>query len=66
MDHLQWMGAVRMTADKIEHNNPQINHTTPVHQLTSCQVKSGMFVRNKDNIKTFSFESIVYSTNMSN
>ncbi len=38
MDYLQWMGAVRMrvqTADK----NITIIHTTPVHQLTSCEVK---------------------------
>ncbi len=36
MDHLQWMGAVRMrvqTDDKKHHNNPQVIHTTPVHQL---------------------------------
>ncbi len=43
---LQWMGAVRMrvqTADK----NITIIHTTPVHQLTSWEVKSCIFVRNK-------------------
>ncbi len=36
MDPLQWMGAVRMrvqTADKNIHSNPQVMHTTPVHQL---------------------------------
>ncbi len=46
MDPLQWMGAVRMrvqTADK----NITIIHTTPVHQLTSWEYKSCMFVRNK-------------------
>ncbi len=51
MDPLQWMGAVRMrvqTADK----NITIIHTTPVHQLTSWEVKSCVFVRNKS-IKTF-------------
>ncbi len=39
MDPLQWMGAVRMrvqTADK----NITIIHTTPVHQLMSCEVKT--------------------------
>ncbi len=43
---LQWMDAVRMrvqTADK----NITIIHTTPVHQLTSWEVKSCIFVRNK-------------------
>ncbi len=43
MDHLQWMGAVRMgvqTADK----NITIIHTTPVHQLIE---KRCIFVRNK-------------------
>ncbi len=34
------------------HNNPQVIHTTPVHQLTSCEVKSYVFVRNKS-INTF-------------
>ncbi len=51
MDPLQWMGAVRMrvqTADK----NITIIHTTPVHQLTSYELKSCMFIRNKL-IKTF-------------
>ncbi len=45
-DPLQWMGAVRMkvqTADK----NIRIIHTTPVHQLTSCEAKSCVFVRIK-------------------
>ncbi len=51
VDPLQWMGAVRMrvqTADK----NITIIHTTPVHQLMSCEEKSCVFVRNKS-IKTF-------------
>ncbi len=47
----KWMGAVRMrvqTADKKKHhNNPQVNHTIPVHQLTSCEVKSSVFVTSK-------------------
>ncbi len=33
------------------HNNIQVIHTTPVHQLTSCETKSCMFVRNKSIIK---------------
>ncbi len=52
MDALQWMGAVRMraqTADK----NITIIHTTPVHQLTSWEDKSCVFVRNKSIIKMF-------------
>ncbi len=51
MDALQWMGAVRMrvqTADK----NTTIIHTTPVHQVTSGDVKRFMFVGNKPNILT--------------
>ncbi len=28
-------------------DNPQLIHTIPVHQLTSCEVKICMFVRNK-------------------
>ncbi len=53
MDPLRWMGAVRMrvlTADK----NIPINHNmTPVYQLTSCEVKICMFVRNKPIIREF-------------
>ncbi len=62
MNPLQWMGAVRMrvqTADK----NITIIHITPVHQLTSCEVKSCMFVRNKS-IKTFfqlNYESSIHN-----
>ncbi len=44
---LQWMGAIRtrvQTADK----NITIIHTTPVLQLTSCEAKNCVFVRNKD------------------
>ncbi len=36
MDALQWMGAVRMRADK----NITIIHTTPVHKLPSGEDKS--------------------------
>ncbi len=49
MDPLQWMGAIRIrvqTADK--NNNAQVIYTTPVHQLTSCEVKSCMSVINQD------------------
>ncbi len=52
MDALQWMGAVRMrvqTADK----NITIIHTTPVHQLTSGEDKSCVFVKNKSIAETF-------------
>ncbi len=44
------MGAVRMRAKQLiekNHNNPPVIHTTPVHQLTSCEVKSCVFGRNK-------------------
>ncbi len=66
MDALQWMGAVRMrvqTADKYI----TIIHTTPVHQLTSGEDKTCMFVRNKSIIKTFltwfwlKYESIIHN-----
>ncbi len=45
MDPLRWMGAIRMrvhqlTADKKQQNNPQVIHTTLIHQLTSCEMKS--------------------------
>ncbi len=46
MDPLQWMGAVRMrvqTADKKHHNNCDVIHTTPVHQLMSGEVKSCVY-----------------------
>ncbi len=48
MDLLQWMGAVRRRVQTADKNNtiiPQVIHTTPVHQLLSCEVKSRMFVR---------------------
>ncbi len=57
MDPLQWMCAVRIrvqTADKTS-NNPEVIHTTPVHQLTSCEVKSEVFVEKKSIIKFFLF-----------
>ncbi len=53
-----WMGTVRMrvkTADK----NITIIHTTSVQQLTSCEAKSCVFVRNKS-IKMKAFYSTVF------
>ncbi len=38
---------------KTHHNSSQVIHTTPVHQLMSCEAKSCVFVRNKSIIKTF-------------
>ncbi len=65
MDPLQWMGAVRMrvqTADNNITSNP--HHSSPVHQLTSCEVKSYVFVRNKSIIKVF-FNSKVQKSRLS-
>ncbi len=45
MDLVLWMGAVRMrvqTSDK----NITVIHTTQIHQLISCKVKSCVFARN--------------------
>ncbi len=39
------------------HNYPQVIHMTPVHQLTSCEAKSCLFVINKSIIKMFLFSS---------
>ncbi len=62
MDPLHWMGAVRMrvqTADPSQHhNNPQVIHTTSVHQLMSWEDKSCMFVRNKS-IDVFKFKLLL-------
>jgi len=52
LDPLQCMGAVRMrvqTADK----NITIIHITPFRQLTSCEAKSCVFVRNRSIITVF-------------
>ncbi len=46
------MGAVRMRVQTAA-KNITIIHTTPVHQLTCCEVKSSMFVINKSIIKMF-------------
>ncbi len=51
MDPLQWMGAVRMRVQTADQNNPQVVNMTLGHQLTSSEVKSCMFVRNKSIIK---------------
>ncbi len=53
MDALQWMGTVRMRVQTADKNNLQVIHTTPVHQLTSWEDKSCMFVRNKYIVKIF-------------
>ncbi len=37
----KWM-RMRVKLIKKHHNNPQVTHTTPVHQLTSCEEKSCM------------------------
>ncbi len=50
-DPLQWMGAVRMSVQTAA-KNITIIHMTPVNQLTSCEAKSCMFLRNQS-IKTF-------------
>ncbi len=47
---LQWMGAIRMSPNSWWQ---QVIHMTPVHQLTSCEVKNCMIVRNKSIIKMF-------------
>ncbi len=47
------MGAIRIRDQTADKNNPQVIHMTPVHQLTFCEVKSCMFVRNKSFIKAF-------------
>ncbi len=38
------------------HNNPQEIHTTPVHELISCEAKSYMFIRNKPSFSHFYFK----------
>ncbi len=56
LDHkcsaLQWMGAIRIRVQTDDKNNSVI-HTTPVHQLMTCEEKSCVFVRNKSIIKAF-------------
>ncbi len=41
------------------HNNPQVIHTPPVHQLMSCETKATCFVLNKSIIKNFYFKSFL-------
>ncbi len=53
------------------HNNPQVIHMNPVHQLMSCEVKSCMFVRDNGIINMLStsnscfwkkkYESIIHN-----
>ncbi len=52
MNHLQWMGAVRIRV-QTDDKNITIIHTSPVHQLMTCEVKSCVFVRNKSIFKVF-------------
>ncbi len=47
MDALQWMGAVRMGVQTAD------NNITPVHQLTSGEDNSCVFVNNKSIIEVF-------------
>ncbi len=53
MDALQWMGAVRMRVQTADKNITMIHKVTPVHQLTSCDIKIFMFIMNKSIIKAF-------------
>ncbi len=50
---LQWMGAVMKVQTTDKNNNPQVIHTTPGHQLLSCEEKNCMFIRNKSIIEAF-------------
>ncbi len=55
------MGAVRMrvqTADKKHHNNSQLIHTTPVHQLTNLSLRPFNFFNGCFWLK---YESIIYN-----
>ncbi len=38
------MGAVRIRPDKKYHNNAQVIHTAPDHQLTPCKAESSVCV----------------------
>ncbi len=51
------MGAVRMRVQIVADKNITIIHMTPVHQLTYCEVKASMFVRNKSSIQNIPFYS---------
>ncbi len=51
---------------KKHHNNPQVIHTTPVHQLKSGKVKSCSFLRKKNSIlRCFILQIIVSGYNTS-
>ncbi len=63
----QWMGAIRMRVQTAGENIAQVIHNPSVHQLTSCEMKSCVFVRNKSIIKMFqlqksSFHNIAFSS----
>ncbi len=72
MDPLQSMGAVRMrvqTADK----NITVIHTTPVHRLKSCEVKSCVYKKTNPWLRHFklnkyesSIHNIAFSSEKSN
>ncbi len=58
---LSWLITLRM-AKKHQVKISQVVILTPVYQLTSCKVKSCMFVTNKSIVKTFYFhESIIHN-----
>ncbi len=63
VDHLQWMGAVRMRVQTAAKNitNITVIHTTPVYQLMYCEVKSCTFVRNKSIVKGLIHPKIKFS-----
>ncbi len=67
MDPLQWMGAVRTRGQTADKNFTIIHviHTTPVHQLKSCEEKICAFVRNKSIIKAFLTSDCCFWLNMS-
>ncbi len=59
MDPLQWNGLPSEWESKQlikHHNNPQVIHTTPVHQFMFWEVKA-VFLRNKSIIKTVFFST---------
>ncbi len=61
MDPLQWMGAVRMRVlIKTANKYITIIHMIPVHQLTFCEVKNCVFVRNKSIIKMFLTSNVCF------
>ncbi len=66
----EWVPSEWESKQLIKTHNPQVIHTTPVHQLTSGEDKSCTFIRNKSIIKTFltsncrfqlKYESIIHN-----